>query len=54
MLRFPGYIAAFSETLSMAVLEADGANVLKQALINEPEDHIKVGTSRLPWLIVRP
>eukprot|EP01138_Halocafeteria_seosinensis_P011399 gb/GECG01011642.1/.p1 GENE.gb/GECG01011642.1/~~gb/GECG01011642.1/.p1 ORF type:complete len:527 (+),score=70.66 gb/GECG01011642.1/:1-1581(+) len=36
-----GFIGSFSETLSMSVLRANGASVLKEALVNEPEDHIK-------------
>jgi len=36
-----GYIAAFSETLALAVIVSKGVNPLKDAIINEPEDHIK-------------
>merc|ERR1712151_1349030 len=36
-----GYIAAFSETLALAVLVSKGIPPLKEALINEPEDHLK-------------
>ena len=37
-----GYIAAFSETLALAVIVAKGIPPLTQALISETEDHIKV------------
>lgn len=39
-----GYIAAFSETMALAVVVAKGIPVLKEALINEPEDHVKAAT----------
>ena len=39
-----GYISAFSETLAMAVIVALGVPALKDALINEPEDHIRAAT----------
>lgn len=36
-----GYIGAFSETLALAVIVAQGVMSLKDALASEPEDHIK-------------
>ncbi|KAI8813947.1 armadillo-type protein [Cladochytrium replicatum] len=36
-----GYIAAFSETLALAVIVAKGVPPLSNALVNETEDHIK-------------
>lgn len=36
-----GYIAAFSETLALACIVSKGIPPLKEALIAEPEDHIK-------------
>jgi 3-methyladenine DNA glycosylase AlkD len=36
-----GYIAAFSETLALAAIVSKGIAPLKEALISEPEDHIK-------------
>jgi len=36
-----GYIAAFSETLANAVISARGVPPLVNALVSEPEDHIK-------------
>jgi 3-methyladenine DNA glycosylase AlkD len=36
-----GYISAFSETLALAVIVSKGIAPLKDALISEPEDHIK-------------
>jgi hypothetical protein len=39
-----GYIAAFSETLALAVIVSKGVVALKDALLNEPEDHIKAAT----------
>ncbi len=36
-----GYISAFSETLALAVIVSKGLYPLKDALISEPEDHIK-------------
>ena len=35
-----GFIAAFSETLALAVVVSKGVTPLKDALITEPEDHI--------------
>merc|ERR1711975_101324 len=40
-----GYIAAFSETLALAVVVSKGIPPLKDALINEPEDHIKAAAA---------
>merc|ERR1711964_466989 len=40
-----GYIAAFSETLALAVVVSKGIPPLKDALINEPEDHIKAASA---------
>ena len=37
-----GYIAAFSETLALAVIVAKGVPPLAQALSTEPEEHIQV------------
>ena len=37
-----GYIAAFSETLALAIIVSKGVAPLKEALVTEPEDHIKV------------
>ena len=36
-----GYIAAFSETLALAIIVHQGILPLKDALVNESEDHIK-------------
>jgi 3-methyladenine DNA glycosylase AlkD len=40
-----GYIAAFSETLALAVIVSKGIMPLKDALIQEPEDHIKAAAA---------
>jgi 3-methyladenine DNA glycosylase AlkD len=40
-----GYIAAFSETLALAVIVSKGIKPLKEALISEPEDHIKAAAA---------
>jgi len=40
-----GYIAAFSETLALAVVVSKGIPPLKDALINEPEDHLKAASA---------
>lgn len=40
-----GYIAAFSETLALAVIVHQGVMPLKDALINEEEDHIKAAAA---------
>ena len=37
-----GYIAAFSETLALSVVIADGVPPLARALETETEEHIKV------------
>jgi 3-methyladenine DNA glycosylase AlkD len=36
-----GYIAAFSETLALAAIVSKAVLPLKEALVQEPEDHIK-------------
>lgn len=40
-----GYIAAFTETLAYAVVISKGIPPLKDALINEPEDHVKAAAA---------
>merc|ERR1711998_779800 len=40
-----GYIAAFSETLALAVVVSKGIPPLKDALINEGEDHLKTAAA---------
>jgi len=40
-----GYIAAFSETLARAIIVKQGIIPLKDALVNEPEDHIKAAAA---------
>ena len=40
-----GFIAAFSETLALAVVVSKGVTPLKDALITEPEDHIKAAAA---------
>lgn len=40
-----GYIAAFSETLALAVVVSKGIPPLKDALINEPEDHLQAAAA---------
>jgi len=40
-----GYVAAFSETLALAVVVSKGIPPLKDALINEPEDHVKAAAA---------
>ena len=40
-----GYIAAFSETLASAVIVKQGVLPLKDALVTEPEDHIKAAAA---------
>jgi len=40
-----GYIAAFSETLGLAVIVAQGIAPLKDALVSEPEDHVKAAAA---------
>ena len=40
-----GYISAFDESLAMAVNVSKGVAPLKDALINEPEDHLKAAAA---------
>ncbi|KAF4645774.1 putative sperm associated antigen 6 [Toxoplasma gondii] len=40
-----GYIAAFSETLALAIIVSKGIPPLKQALVEEPEDHLKAAAA---------
>ncbi|CAJ1442488.1 unnamed protein product, partial [Effrenium voratum] len=40
-----GYVAAFSETLALAVVVSKGIPPLKDALISEPEDHVKAAAA---------
>jgi hypothetical protein len=40
-----GYIAAFSETLALAIIVHQGVAPLKDALVNETEDHIKAAAA---------
>merc|ERR1719146_629383 len=40
-----GYIAAFSETLALAIIVSKGVAPLKEALTAEPEDHIKAASA---------
>mmetsp|Transcript_17153 Transcript_17153/g.8108 ORF Transcript_17153/g.8108 Transcript_17153/m.8108 type:complete len:80 (+) Transcript_17153:953-1192(+) len=40
-----GYISAFDESLAMGVIVSKGISPLKDALINEPEDHIKAASA---------
>jgi hypothetical protein len=40
-----GYIAAFSETLALAIIVKQGVFPLKDALVNETEDHIKAAAA---------
>mmetsp|Transcript_20619 Transcript_20619/g.66139 ORF Transcript_20619/g.66139 Transcript_20619/m.66139 type:complete len:508 (+) Transcript_20619:41-1564(+) len=40
-----GYISAFSEALALAVIVSKGVPPLKDALISEPEDHIKAAAA---------
>jgi len=40
-----GYISAFSETLAMGVIVAKGVAPLVDALVREPEDHIKAASA---------
>ena len=39
-----GYIAAFSETLALAIILHNGVKALATALNTESHDHIKVGS----------
>ena len=40
-----GYIGAFSPTLATIIITAQGIRPLKDALVNEPEDHIKAAAA---------
>ncbi len=40
-----GYISAFDDALAMAVIVSKGIAPLKDALINEPEDHLKAAAA---------
>jgi hypothetical protein len=40
-----GYISAFDDSLAMAVIVSKGISPLKEALINEPEDHLKAAAA---------
>ena len=40
-----GYIRAFEESLAMGVIVSKGTAPLRDALINEPEDHIKAAST---------
>ena len=40
-----GYAAAFSETLALAVIIAKGVLPLSQALVSEPEEHVKAAAA---------
>jgi len=40
-----GYIGAFSESLAMSVIGASAVPALRQALLEEPEDHIKAASA---------
>ena len=40
-----GYIAAFSETLALAIIVSKGVMPLREALVAEPEDHIKAASA---------
>jgi hypothetical protein len=40
-----GFISAFDESLAMGVIQSKGVDPLKDALINEPEDHIKAASA---------
>lgn len=40
-----GYIAAFSDTLALAIIVHQGVLPLKDALVNEPEDYIKAAAA---------
>ena len=44
-----GYIAAFSETLALAVIVANGVPPLAHALVAETEDHLKAAAA---WSLV--
>ena len=40
-----GYIAAFSETLALATIVSKTVAPLKEALVMEPEDHVKAASA---------
>jgi hypothetical protein len=40
-----GYISAFDDSLAMAVIVSKGISPLKEALLNEPEDHLKAAAA---------
>jgi 3-methyladenine DNA glycosylase AlkD len=40
-----GYISAFDESLAMGVIVSKGVSPLRDALVNEPEDHIKAAAA---------
>ncbi|TMW62858.1 hypothetical protein Poli38472_005476 [Pythium oligandrum] len=40
-----GYVSAFSETLALAVITSKGIMPVKNALVSEPEDHIKAASA---------
>lgn len=40
-----GYISAFDDSLAMAVIVSKGIAPLKDALISEPEDHLKAAAA---------
>lgn len=40
-----GYIAAFSETLALAIIVSQGIEPLKNALVHEKEDHVKAAAA---------
>ena len=40
-----GYISAIDDALAMAVIVSKGIAPLKDALINEPEDHLKAASA---------
>lgn len=40
-----GYIAAFSETLALSIISSKGVPPLLDALVREPEDHIKAAAA---------
>lgn len=44
-ILYSGYIAAFSETLALACIVSKAIAPLKEALVMEPEDHVKAATA---------
>jgi hypothetical protein len=40
-----GYISAFEDSLAMTVIISKGIAPLKDALISEPEDHLKAAAA---------